>query len=327
MPEITPDELDDRLAAETNDVFVLDIRPRDEYEEWHIPGSDNIPVYEALNENPEAADKALSSVPHDTEIVTVCAAGVLSQKATERLREIGYDAKTLVDGMNGWSRVHRSAPIEIGIDGTLVQVARPGKGCLSHVLISNGEAAVFDPSQYVSEYDAVLAEHDADLVGVFDTHAHADHVSGGYRLAGRHGVPYHLHPEDDGQIEPAGYLNDPLDGFAANLPQEPLTAAQITAIGDRGFIPEAIPFTRHKSTDRYVSFVLGFDEPIENRRLFAAYGYNPETNTWEVAHSLDVTDIDRDDEAVFETLAEHITTWITDHYELSELAIDEEDVS
>ncbi|MDQ2052752.1 hypothetical protein RBH26_20120 [Natronolimnohabitans sp. A-GB9] len=132
---------------------------------------------------------------------------------------------------------------------------------------------------------------------------------------------------DEDEIEPAGYLNDPLEGFAENLPQEPLTAAQITAISDREFIPEAIPFTRHQSNDRYVSFVLAFDEPIESRRLFAAYGYNPEMGTWEVAHSLDVTDVDRDDEGVFETLAEHITSWITDHYELSELAIDEEEAS
>lgn len=196
MVEITPDELDDRIAAENNDVFVLDIRSEDEYEEWHIPGSENIPVYEELKENPESADEALSAVPNDTEVVTVCAAGVLSQTATDRLRKMGYDAKTLVDGMDGWSRVHRSEPIGADIDGTLVQVARPGKGCLSHVLVSDGDAAVFDPSQYRSEYDAILAAYDADLVGVFDTHAHADHVSGGQKLADRHDVPYYLHHED-----------------------------------------------------------------------------------------------------------------------------------
>lgn len=87
-----------------------------------------------------------------------------------------YDAKPLVAGMEGWSRVHRHAPVEIDIDGTVIQVTRPGKGCLSHVLVSGGEAAVFDPSQYVEEYDVVLKEYDASPIGVFDTHAHADHV-------------------------------------------------------------------------------------------------------------------------------------------------------
>ncbi|MFW5905933.1 MAG: MBL fold metallo-hydrolase, partial [archaeon] len=109
---------------------------------------------------------------------------------------MGYDAVTLTDGMNGWSRVHRHATVPATIDGTLVQLARPGKGCLSHVLISAGDAAVFDPSHYVEEYEAILDDHDAILVGVFDTHAHADHVSGGGHLAERHDVPYYLHPKD-----------------------------------------------------------------------------------------------------------------------------------
>ncbi|SFC71141.1 Rhodanese-related sulfurtransferase [Halobiforma haloterrestris] len=189
MTEITPDRLADRLADEDDGIFVLDIRPEEEYEAWHIPGSENIPIYDLLTEDPGAADPALSTLPRDAEIVTVCAAGVVSQKATDRLRTIGYDAKTLVDGMQGWSRLHRRTPVGIDIDGTLVQVARPGTGCLSHVLLSDGEAAVYDPSQYVSEYESIIDEYDADLVGVFDTHAHADHVSGGRRLRDDDGSP------------------------------------------------------------------------------------------------------------------------------------------
>jgi len=64
------------------------------------------------------------------------------------------------------------------------------------VLISDGEAVVFDPSHYLDEYEAIIDAHDAELVGVFDTHAHADHVSGAADLADRHGVPYFLHPTD-----------------------------------------------------------------------------------------------------------------------------------
>ena len=82
------------------------------------------------------------------------------------------------------------------MEETLVQVARPGIGWLSHVLVSDGEAAVFDPSYHVDEYESVLVEHDADLIGVFDIHAHADHVSDGRRLSDRHGGPSHLHPAD-----------------------------------------------------------------------------------------------------------------------------------
>ena len=215
MTEITPDDLSARLEADDDEVFVLDIRHKDDYEDWHIPGSENIDVYNQLQDNPEAATDPLSEIPDNAEVITVCAAGVVSDTATDRLQQMGYDAKTLVDGMNGWSRVHRNAPVEIGIDGTLVQVTRPGKGCLSYVLISDGEAAVFDPSQYATEYEGILEEYDADLVEVFDTHAHADHVSGGRKLAARHGVPYHLHPED-----------------AANIDVTPLVDGQIIDIGD-----------------------------------------------------------------------------------------------
>jgi len=196
MPQIDPDRLSERLQADGEDVLVLDVRHEADFDDWHIPDSVNIDVYDELTDNPEAAKDELSNLPEETEIVTVCAAGVVSQTATDVLQEMGYDALTLTDGMNGWSRVHRHANVPTDLDDTLVQVARPGKGCLSHVLISEGDAAIFDPSHYVEEYEAILHDYDADLVGVFDTHAHADHVSGGVQLAERHGVPYYLHPKD-----------------------------------------------------------------------------------------------------------------------------------
>ncbi|MFC5278097.1 MBL fold metallo-hydrolase [Halorubrum rubrum] len=196
MQEISPEKLSEQLRTGDGKPLVLDIRHREDFEEWHIPGSINVDVYDELTDNPEQAKGPLSDLPREEAIVTVCAAGVVSETATEALRELDYDAVTLTDGMNGWSRVHRHAEVSADLDGTLIQVARPGKGCLSHVLVSDGEAAVFDPSHYLDEYDAILDEHDADLVGVFDTHAHADHVSGAAELAGRHGVPYYLHPKD-----------------------------------------------------------------------------------------------------------------------------------
>lgn len=196
MTTISPQTVSRRLEMGDDQLLVLDVRHAGDYEDWHIPGSRNIDVIEELREDPAAAATALRELPEDREIVTVCAAGVLSQRATETLRDAGYEAKTLSDGMAGWSRVHRSAPVATDLPGTVVQVARPGTGCLSHVLVSDGEAAVFDPSRYLDEYDEVLGAYDADLVGVFDTHAHADHISGGGELADRHAVPYYLHPKD-----------------------------------------------------------------------------------------------------------------------------------
>lgn len=203
MSEITPEAVSERLENGDSDFVLLDIRPRDGFEEWHIPGSEHIDVYDELKTDPESATASLEELPRDSEIVTVCAAGKVSQTATEILVELGYDAKTLVDGMAGWSRVHRTAPVDVDIDGSLVQVARPGKGCLSHVLISRKEAAVFDASLYVDKYEAILKQHDAELVAAFDTHGHADHVSGCRRFADRHDVPYYLHSADALDVQAA----------------------------------------------------------------------------------------------------------------------------
>ncbi|MCD2200858.1 MBL fold metallo-hydrolase [Halobacterium sp. KA-4] len=216
MQELSAAELGEQVQDDDGPL-VLDIRHEEDFQEWHIPGSRNVDVYDELTDDPEQAIETLDDLPSDEQIVTVCAAGVVSQTATAVLRELGYDAVTLTDGMNGWSRVHRHAEVPVDVDGALVQVARPGKGCLSHVLVSDGEAAVFDPSHNLDEYDAVLDDYDAELVGVFDTHAHADHVSGAADLADRHDVPYYLHqkdalaldatPVEDGQTVTVGSLD------------------------------------------------------------------------------------------------------------------------
>lgn len=194
MSTIAPATLAERLRDD--DLVVVDIRHEADYADWHIPGSRNVDVYDDVRDHPDVAKEAFRDLPADAELVTVCGIGVVSQAATELLREEGYDARNLEDGMVGWSQVHEAAPVTVDLPGTLLQVARPGKGCLSYVLVSEGEAVVFDPSQYVDEYAALLEKHDADLVGVYETHGQGDHLSGGFELADRFGVPYHLHPED-----------------------------------------------------------------------------------------------------------------------------------
>jgi glyoxylase-like metal-dependent hydrolase (beta-lactamase superfamily II) len=196
MARIAPEEVSERLNGDADDLLLLDIRHDDDFEEWHIPGSHHIDVYDELKEDPERAAEALSSLPRDKEIVTVCTVGEVSDIATDTLTDAGFEARTLQDGMSGWSRVHRTATVDADLAGTLHQVARPGTGCLSYVLVSDGEAAVFEPSSYLDQYAELVEEAGATPVGVFDTHAHADHVSGGAELAARFDVPYYLHPAD-----------------------------------------------------------------------------------------------------------------------------------
>jgi len=65
MAEISPTELSDRLRDgddESEDVLVLDIRHRDEYDEWHVPDSVNIDIYDELTDDPETAKDALEDL-------------------------------------------------------------------------------------------------------------------------------------------------------------------------------------------------------------------------------------------------------------------------
>jgi glyoxylase-like metal-dependent hydrolase (beta-lactamase superfamily II) len=82
-----------------------------------------------------------------------------------------------------------------GLDA-LIQFDRIGKGCLGYLLVSDGEALIVDPPLQFGPYLADLEEAGAKLVGVADTHVHADYVSGATLLADRFGVPYYVHPAD-----------------------------------------------------------------------------------------------------------------------------------
>jgi len=180
--------------------FVLDVRDEDDYEEWQIPDSRNVPVYDQLLEyDYSGLEDHLDELPKDEEIAVVCVAGVTSARAADFLRNHGYDAKSVPDGMNDWGRLHREYDVG-GVDGVL-QLVRPGTGCVSYLVHDDGEAVVVDPSQYVDRYLSVADDRDLDIVGVADTHAHADHVSGARRLAGELDVPYYLHGEDGGELD------------------------------------------------------------------------------------------------------------------------------
>lgn len=208
MAELAPEDLADRLEDGDEQLLILDIRHEDKFESWHIPDSVNIDIYDTLKESPEQAQSALESLPQDKEIITVCAAGAVSDTATTVLTDLGYEASTLEDGMRGWSRVHLAAELPVTGPDQLIQVARPGTGCLSYVLIDDGEAVVVDPSQYTQHYLDLIEAHGATLTAVLETHAHADHISGAQELAANHDAPHYLHPADAGALPSTTALTD-----------------------------------------------------------------------------------------------------------------------
>jgi glyoxylase-like metal-dependent hydrolase (beta-lactamase superfamily II) len=137
----------------------------------------------------------LSELPEDTELVVHCAAGARSAQAAALLVEAGYDVAELAGGMGSWAEVYDTAELAVG-DATVVQVRRRAKGCLSYVVGAGDTAFVVDPSADVEVYERLAAERGWRISRVFDTHLHADHLSGAPLLARRNGATIHLNPAD-----------------------------------------------------------------------------------------------------------------------------------
>lgn len=63
MQKLSPDALSEQLRGDDEGPLVLDIRHEGEFEDWHIPGSVNVDVYDELTADPERAKPALSDLP------------------------------------------------------------------------------------------------------------------------------------------------------------------------------------------------------------------------------------------------------------------------
>ena len=178
---INTDELRTMLEDKEH-VVVLDVRPKDQREEWQIPGSMYVDAYQRLNANdPTVLDEI--TIPENSKVVTVCAAGRTSKIAANELRKKGIEAYSLEGGMKAWSMAWNMAKIKLEEDVQLIQVRRTGKGCLSYIISSKGLAIIIDPSLPVNEYEKILKENDLQLKHVFETHIHADHLSRAKLLA------------------------------------------------------------------------------------------------------------------------------------------------
>jgi len=81
---------------QSGEVTVLDVRPTQEYQAGHIPGSISIPLQDLK--------QRINELPHDQEIVAYCRGPycVLAVKAVELLRKNGFNAERLEDGVSDW---------------------------------------------------------------------------------------------------------------------------------------------------------------------------------------------------------------------------------
>src|SRR5882762_10733893 len=127
-------------------VTVLDIRPAIQREEWSIPGSLHVDAQTAMRPSAPATVGGIR-VPQGQPVVAVCAQGKSSILAVRAMRENGIDALSLKGGMKAWSLAWNVADVELhGSKARVIQVRRTGKGCLSYMVGSRGEAAVVDAS-------------------------------------------------------------------------------------------------------------------------------------------------------------------------------------
>lgn len=97
-PKISSKDLKEAIEEDKvkrGEIFLLDVREPEEFKEWNIEGSKNIPLSRIAN--------SLHEIPKDKEIVTICPHGNRSGMATFMLQRKGYNIRTLEEGLTGWS--------------------------------------------------------------------------------------------------------------------------------------------------------------------------------------------------------------------------------
>jgi hydroxyacylglutathione hydrolase len=115
------------------------------------------------------------------------------------------------------------------------QITHDDLGCASYLIGDEkaGIAAVVDPRFAVDEYLELARYMDVRIEHIFETHTHADHVSGHGRLAAATGARIHIHAD-----AAAGYEHEPLrDGDEVML-----GTLKVRALHTPGHRPEHTAF-------------------------------------------------------------------------------------
>ncbi len=107
-------------------------------------------------------------------------------------------------------------------------------GCLaldSYMLASEGEAIVVDPQRDVDIYLKAAEQHGVQIKHIFETHLHADFVSGHMELAARTGAKIYIGPNGGAKI-PHVEVHDGFELRVGNV--------RITVLETPGHTPESI---------------------------------------------------------------------------------------
>ena len=176
VTKLTAERLADSIDAGERFTLV-DTRPTDSYEAWHVR---------------DEVEALIDGGP----VVAICGKGLTSTPFAFELDQHGFeDVSVVTGGMEAWSKVYEVVPVETASEDLVVrQIQRRAKGCLGYVVGSRrtGEAVVVDATRQTDTFEVAAQEAGLTISHVFDTHVHADHLSGGPSLAEAVGVPYHL---------------------------------------------------------------------------------------------------------------------------------------
>lgn len=210
VDSVTARELYNTILGEKT-FTLLDVRNEDAYSSWRIEGervhSLNIPYFDLIDDVQPALDQLPAE--DDAPVFVVCAKEGSSEFVAEMLVESGKrNVRFLQGGMKDWSELIYPVKIaDLTGGGELYQFVRPGKGCLSYLIASEGEAIVVDAARMTGVYQTFARNHSLKIKHVLDTHLHADHISGGRELSLATGGQYWLPPLDAEGVE---YAYQPL---------------------------------------------------------------------------------------------------------------------
>lgn len=201
LRKMTASELT-QIIFNKEELFILDVRNQTEFSDWKIEGEKidviNIPYFDLL----DGVDPALDHIPDGKKVLVVCAKEGSSQFIAEQIVEKGRrNIHFLEGGMKSWSE--HLEPVKVGNlkdGGSIYQFVRIGKGCLSYMVISGGEAAIVDAVRMTEPFEKLAKEQNVQIKHTIDTHLHADHISGGRKLAEKTGAAYWLPPKDATEV-------------------------------------------------------------------------------------------------------------------------------
>lgn len=222
-PEITPLELARFLEGDDR-IQILDVRAPARVAAGRVDTSPAHTFHNIVGSRVRAR-RSLDGIGIDPTIPTavVCGHGNDSRVVAQHLNALGARARSVRGGMAAWMTLvlPRALSVPAGFD-QMIQFDRVGKGALGYLLVSDGQALLIDPPRDASAYLGAVEAAGATVVGLADTHVHADYISGAPTLARTLGVPYYLHPAD---------MIYPYDGTPGRIPIHALADGDAIAVG------------------------------------------------------------------------------------------------